>query len=88
MTSWRLQFCGWLLVLYLISCWGGVSTRFANHTVFSGIILTDPAVSAVLGRDFHKVPQGVNGTTAQNALIRHASASQTISQLPFAVDKW
>lgn len=63
-------------------------TKFANKTVYSGIILTDIVISTHLGRDFHKVPQGVNGTQSHNAQLRHENARATVKQLPFAVDEW
>lgn len=63
-------------------------TRLGNATVFGAMILTDPDISAVLGRDFHKVPQGVNGSTSQNAHWRIENGKKTASQLPFNVDFW
>lgn len=63
-------------------------TKIGNVTVFGAMILTDPDISAVLGRDFHRVPQGVNGSTAQNALWRIENGKHTANQLPFNVDFW
>lgn len=63
-------------------------TKFANTTVYAGMILTDPTIAEVLGRDFHKVPQGVNGTARYNAEMRILHAKETAKQLPFAVDFW
>jgi cell division protein FtsI/penicillin-binding protein 2 len=63
-------------------------TKFANTTIYAAMILTDPAIAEVLGRDFHKVPQGVNGTARQNADARVQHAKMTASGLPFAVDFW
>jgi hypothetical protein len=63
-------------------------TKFGNTTVYAGMILTDPTIAEVLGRDFHKVPQGVNGTARSNAEMRIEHAKQTAKQLPFAVDFW
>ncbi len=63
-------------------------TKIGNVTVFGAMILTDPDISAVLGRDFHRVPQGVNGSTSQNALWRIENGKHTASQLPFNVDFW
>jgi hypothetical protein len=63
-------------------------TRVGNITVFGAMILTDPDISSILGRDFHKVPQGVNGSTAQNAEGRIQNGKYTASQLPFDVQFW
>jgi hypothetical protein len=63
-------------------------TKFANTTVYGAMIMTDPMISAILGRDFHRVPQGVNGSTAQNAEWRISNGRKTISELPFHVDEW
>jgi hypothetical protein len=63
-------------------------TKIGNVTVYGAMILTDPDISAVLGRDFHRVPQGVNGTTSQNAQWRIENGKHTASQLPFHVDFW
>lgn len=64
------------------------STKFGNVTVYAAMILTDPDIAEVLGRDFHRVPQGVNGTARQNAEQRMYHAKQTANNLPFAVDFW
>ena len=48
-----------------------VSTFFANHTLFAAMISTDPSLANILGRDFHKVPQGVNGSASENAVLRY-----------------
>lgn len=50
--------------------------------------MTDPMIAAVLGRDFHRVPQGVNGTAMQNAEWRILNGRKTISELPFHVSEW
>jgi hypothetical protein len=63
-------------------------TKIGNVTVFGAMVLTDPDISAVLGRDFHKVPQGVNGSTSQNAEWRIRNGKETASKLPFNVDYW
>lgn len=63
-------------------------TIFANTTVYSAMILTDPMISGLLGRDFHKVPEGVNGTAVENAKARIAHGKQTASLLPFKVEFW
>ena len=39
---------------------------FAGHNVYGIIINTDPKMARIMGRDFHKVPQGVDGTPAAN----------------------
>lgn len=63
-------------------------TKFANTTIYAAMILTDPLIAEVLGRDFHRVPQGVNGTARENAERRMEHAKETAKQLPFAVDFW
>ena len=63
-------------------------TKFANTTVWAAIIQTDPTLSGVMGRDFHKVPQGVVGTTTENALKRHGNARNMTQKLPFPVVPW
>lgn len=65
-----------------------VGTKVGNATVFGAIIMTDPMVAEVLGRDFHKVPQGVNGSATQNAQWRIQNARATIRELPFHTDEW
>lgn len=54
----------------------------------SGIVLTDPTIADVLGRDFHRVPEGVKGNATINALRRHDNAKLLASELPFALDFW
>jgi len=63
-------------------------TLFANKTVWCAIIQTDPATANILGRDFHRVPQGVNGTAVDNALLRIENGKYLASTLPFAVEFW
>lgn len=65
-------------------------TKFGreNITVWGAMILTDPSVSVVMGRDFHKIPQGVNGTQADNALLRIENGKSTCKELPFPIDLW
>jgi hypothetical protein len=63
-------------------------TRFANTTVYAGMILTDPMIADVLGRDFHRVPQGVNGTAKANAEWRIENGKKTAAELPFKVEFW
>jgi hypothetical protein len=63
-------------------------TLFANTTVYAAMILTDPMVADVLGRDFHRVPQGVNGSAADNAKWRIQNGKKTASELPFKVEFW
>eukprot|EP00981_Chlorochromonas_danica_P006149 scaffold1290_cov248-Ochromonas_danica.AAC.34 len=52
------------------------------------MIVTDPVIADVLGRDFHRVPQGVNGTAAENAWKRIENGKKTIAELPFNVEIW
>ena len=66
----------------------GRGTRFAGKNVYGAIISTDPKMARIMGRDFHKVPQGVSGTPANNANLRMAHAKEMTSQLPFHVDTW
>lgn len=63
-------------------------TKIGNVTVIGAMILTDPMVAEVLGRDFNRVPQGVNGSAAQNANWRIENGKNTAKQLPFHVDFW
>jgi hypothetical protein len=63
-------------------------TKFANTTVWAAMILTDPMTAGVLGRDFYRVPQGVNGTAVDNAYRRIEHAKQTVKTFPFPVDMW
>eukprot|EP00596_Hydrurales_sp_CCMP1899_P004193 CAMPEP_0119039714 /NCGR_PEP_ID=MMETSP1177-20130426/9336_1 /TAXON_ID=2985 /ORGANISM="Ochromonas sp, Strain CCMP1899" /LENGTH=251 /DNA_ID=CAMNT_0007003925 /DNA_START=550 /DNA_END=1305 /DNA_ORIENTATION=- len=63
-------------------------TKFANTTVWAAMIQTDPTVAGVLGRDFHKVPQGVNGTAVDNAWARVEHAKKMTVDLPFNVAFW
>ncbi len=63
-------------------------TMLGGKLVFSAIINTDPMIAGVLGRDFHKVPQGVNGTQRDNALLRIENSKLLIKQLPINVDSW
>lgn len=88
----------WLLLLFtFIACSqqqpadkGGFirGTPFANTTVYAAMILTDPMIADVLGRDFHKVPQGVNGSASSNAKWRIQNGKNTAAELPFRVDFW
>ena len=66
----------------------GVGTFLGGKQVYSGIINTDPMIADVLGRDFHKVPQGVNGTAAENAHSRLRNSKELVNQVPFAVESW
>ena len=63
-------------------------TAFANTTVWAAMILTDPMTAGVLGRDFYRVPQGVNGTAVDNAYRRIEHAKETVKTFPFPVDMW
>lgn len=79
------------LLLFLSSIkisFAGIGTYFANTTVYGGIILTDPTIAEVLGRDFHRVPQGVNGTQQDNAYMRHENAKRLMEELPFSIETW
>ena len=59
---------------------------FAGKNIFSLIIRTDPKMARIMGRDFHKVPQGVDGTPANNANKRLEHSNEMIAQLPFPVE--
>ena len=61
-------------------------TFFANTTVYAAMILTDPMIADVLGRDFHRVPQGVNGSAGDNANWRIENGKRTAAELPFKVE--
>jgi hypothetical protein len=61
---------------------------FANRTVYGAMIFTDPSTANLLGRDFYRVPQGVNGTALDNANRRLAHGKQFISELPIPVESW
>lgn len=63
-------------------------TLFGNVRVWSAMIQTDPSMAALLGRDFHKVPQGVKGTAEQNAWQRVELGRNMTRELPFRVDFW
>lgn len=63
-------------------------TKFANTTVWAAMIQTDPTVAGILGRDFHKVPQGVNGSAVDNAWARVEHAKKMTIDLPFSVSFW
>lgn len=65
-----------------------IGTKFANTTIYAAMIMTDPMVAAVLGRDFHRVPQGVNGSATQNAEWRLKNGINTAKELPFHVEFW
>ncbi len=59
---------------------------FAGHNVYGIIINTDPKMARIMGRDFHKVPQGVDGTPAANANKRIEHSKAMTAQLPFPVE--
>ena len=63
-------------------------TNFANTTVWGAMIQTDPTVAGLMGRDFSRVPQGVNGTAVDNAWARIDHAKQMTTDLPFNVEFW
>lgn len=60
--------------------------RFANRTVYGAMIFTDPATANLLGRDFYRVPQGVNGTALDNANARLAHGKKFIAEFPIPVE--
>jgi len=66
----------------------GRGTAFAGHNIYGTIISTDPKMARIMGRDFHKVPQGVDGTPANNANKRMEHAKAMSAQLPFSVETW
>jgi len=66
----------------------GRGASFADHNIYSAIISTDPKMARIMGRDFHKVPQGVDGTPANNANKRMEHAKAMTAQLPFPVETW
>lgn len=61
---------------------------FANRSVYGAMIFTDPATANLLGRDFYRVPQGVNGTALDNANARLAHGKNFIAELPIPVESW
>jgi hypothetical protein len=63
-------------------------TSFAGTRVWGAMIQTDPEMAFLLGRDFYRVPQGVNGTAADNARSRNKHGQAMVKQLPFQVDMW
>ena len=65
---------------------GGES--FAGRTVYGAVINTDPKMSMVMGRDFHKVPQGVKGSPASNAMQRLEQSRNVAAEIPFIVESW
>ena len=65
-----------------------LGTKFANTTVWAALIQTDASVAGIMGRDFNRIPQGVNGTANQNAWIRVDHAREMTANLPFHVDLW
>jgi hypothetical protein len=62
--------------------------EFAGKTVYSAIISTDPKMAMVMGRDFHKVPQGVKGSPVSNAYQRLEQSRRMTAELPFPVETW
>jgi hypothetical protein len=62
--------------------------HFAGKVVYGAMIHTDPKIASVLGRDFHKVPQGVNGSAVENAQLRFESGRKMVQELPFPVQLW
>jgi hypothetical protein len=52
------------------------------------MIQTDPAVANLMGRDFKQIPQGVNGTQVDNAVLRLENGRKMAAELPFPVEFW
>jgi hypothetical protein len=65
-----------------------LGVKFAGRYVLGGMIQTDPTMSSFLGRDFHKVPQGVNGSASYNAHLRLKNGREMVKGLPFPVNFW
>lgn len=63
-------------------------TKVGDLNIWAGMIYTDPITAGIMGRDFNRVPQGVNGTAQQNAFRRIRHAENMTAQLPFPVQKW
>ena len=61
---------------------------FAGRTIYGAVINTDPKMSMVMGRDFHKVPQGVKGSPASNAMQRLEQSKNMAAEMPFTVESW
>ena len=59
-----------------------------DKMVYSSIIVTDPLLADILGRDFHRVPQGVNGSAVDNAHSRWANSRELVALLPMQVQTW
>lgn len=59
-----------------------------NRSVTGAMIFTDPNTAGLLGRDFYRVPQGVNGTAVANAQARVSHGKKFIEELPFPVESW
>ena len=66
----------------------GKSVILSDKVVYSAIIVTDPLLADVLGRDFHRVPQGVNGSATDNARYRWTNSRELIAMLPLHVQTW
>ena len=62
--------------------------NFAGRRVYGAVINTDPKMSMVMGRDFHKVPQGVKGSPASNAIKRLEQSRSLAAKMPFTVESW
>jgi hypothetical protein len=89
MKSYRLLVFAILLLALDFSTSGKISsTMFADKKIYGAVINTDPQIASVLGRDFHRVPQGVNGTATENANQRLQNSKILISSLPVAIDSW
>jgi len=83
-----------LIIIFFILCYNSQSSgigsgqRFANQTIWATMILTDPMTANILGRDFHRIPQGVNGTQIENAWRRVENGKKMTESLPFKVTFW
>lgn len=63
--------------------------NYANRSVYGAMIFTDPNTANLLGRDFYRVPQGVNGTALDNANARVAHGKKIIAEMPFLqIESW
>lgn len=68
-----------LLVHFLTTTLSGGSDfiLFANKKIFGAIINTDPMIATVMGRDFYRVPQGVNGSMSMKTAFALLSYNYT-----------
>jgi len=66
----------------------GKAVILNDKVIYSAIIVTDPLLADILGRDFHRVPQGVNGSATDNANFRWANSRELVAVLPMQVQTW